>query len=198
LILEHGYTITNFETITTSASNIFNIISGSSNFLGSGEIPDGMFKDWLLVNRRNMRFAKIDNNINKSIYVSIYDPELVMDSGNDLIIVPDFKEVEYEIKLSSNVNMPSKPFYFRYSIWNACNRARIYSLLPSSGDGLSDSVSVEVKYRMIDNSGRQYPFSNLSTAQFINVNGQYETLGESSFNVNLSTLDPESQQRNYS
>lgn len=198
LILEHGYTITNFETITTSAANIFNIISGSSNFLGSGEIPDGMFKDWLLVNRRNMRFAKIDNNINKSIYVSIYDPELVMDSGNDLIIVPDFKEVEYEIKLSSNVNMPSKPFYFKYSIWNACNRARIYSLLPSSGDGLSDSVSVEVKYRMIDNSGRQYPFSNLSTAQFINVNGQYETLGESSFNVNLSALDPESQQRNYS
>ena len=121
-----------------------------------------------------------------------------MDSGNDFIIIPDFREIEYEVKLSSNVNQSSKPFYFRCSTYNIADRIRIYSLLPSAESGLSDSVEVEIKYRMIDDSGRQYPFSPLSIAQFINVNGQSETLSESSFEVNLSQLDPESQQRNYS
>ena len=50
----------------------------------------------------------------------------------------------------------------------------------------------------MDNSGKQQPFSNLAIAQFENVNGQTETLSESSFVVDLTTIEPEAKQRNYS
>ena len=68
LIMEHGYTVTRHELLTTSTSNTFNIISGQSNFLGTGNIPDGMFRGWLLVNRANMKYALIDDNSNKLLY----------------------------------------------------------------------------------------------------------------------------------
>ena len=51
---------------------------------------------------------------------------------------------------------------------------------------------------MIDNSGKLYPYSNLAIAQFENVNGQSETLSESSFNINLADIEPQAKQRNYS
>lgn len=113
LIVEHGYSITKFELVTTSTSNSFNILSGSSNYLGTGNIPDGLFNGWLLVNRANMKYAKIDSNSNKSLFISNFDTSMILDNNNDFIVVPNFLEMEYEVKLSSNVNLPAKPFYFR-------------------------------------------------------------------------------------
>lgn len=198
LIIEHGYTITKYELVTTSTSNSFNIISGSSNYLGTGNIPDGMFNGWLLVNRTNMKYAKIDSNTNKSLFISNFDTSMILDNNNDFIVVPNFLEMEYEVKLSSNVNMPSKPFYFRASIWNITERLRVYAFFPSTSDAMEDEITVSIGYRMLDNSGKQFPFANLAIAQFTNTEGQSETLSESSFVVNLANIEPQAKQRNYS
>lgn len=198
LIVEHGYTITKFELITTSTSNSFNILSGSSNYLGTGDIPDNIFNGWLLVNRTNMKYAKIDSNSNKSLFISNLDTSMILDSNNDFIVVPNFLEMEYEVKLSSNVNMPMKPFYFRASIWNISERLRVYAFFPSASETFTDEITISIGYRMIDNSGKQFPFSNLAIAQFTNINGQSETLSESSFVVNVSDIEPQAKQRNYS
>lgn len=198
LIVEHGYSISKFELVTTSTSNSFNILSGSSNYLGTGNIPDGMFNGWLLVNRTNMKYAKIDSSSNKSLFISNFDTSIILDNNNDFIVVPNFLEMEYEIKLSGNVNLPFKPFYFRASIWNVTERMRVYAFFPSVSDSFTDEISISVGYRMIDNSGKQFPFDSLAIAQFTNVNGQSETLAESSFVVNLADIEPQAKQRNYS
>lgn len=199
LIMEHGYTVTRHELLTTSTSNTFNIISGQSNFLGTGNIPDGMFRGWLLVNRANMKYALIDDNSNKSLYISNLDTYIILDSGNDFIIVPNCNEIEYEVTVSNNVDRPNIPFYFRSSIWNLYTRAKVHAFYPSNDvENFDNQVTITIKYRLMDNSGNQQPFSNLAIAQFENVNGQTETLSESSFVVDLTTIEPEAKQRNYS
>lgn len=199
LIMEHGYTVTRHELLTTSTSNTFNIISGQSNFLGTGNIPDGMFRGWLLVNRANMKYALIDDNSNKSLYISNLDTSIILDSGNDFIIVPNCNEIEYEVTVSNNVDRPNIPFYFRSSIWNLYTRAKVHAFYPSNDvENFDNQVTITIKYRLMDNSGKQQPFSNLAIAQFENVNGQTETLSESSFVVDLTTIEPEAKQRNYS
>lgn len=198
LIVEHGYSITKFELLTTSVSNSFNILSGSSNYLGTGNIPDGMFNGWLLLNRTNMKYAKIDSNSNKSLFISNLDTSMILDNNNDFVVVPNFLEMEYEVKVSSNVALPTKPFYFRASIWNISERMRVYVFFPSVSENFDDEVTISIGYRMIDNSGKQYPFANLAIAQFINVDGQTETLSESSFVVNIAEIEPQAKQRNYS
>lgn len=199
LIMEHGYTVTKHELLTTSTSNTFNIISGQSNFLGTGNIPDGMFRGWLLVNRANMKYALIDDNSNKSLYISNLDTSIILDSGNDFIIVPNCNEIEYEVTVSNNVDRPNIPFYFRSSIWNLYTRAKVHAFYPSDDvENFDNQVTITIKYRLMDNSGNQQPFSNLAIAQFENVNGQTETLSESSFVVDLTTIEPEAKQRNYS
>ena len=199
LIMEHGYTVTKHELLTTSTSNTFNIISGQSNFLGTGNIPDGMFRGWLLVNRANMKYALIDDNSNKSLYISNLDTSIILDSGNDFIIVPNCNEIEYEVTVSNNVDRPNIPFYFRSSIWNLYTRAKVHAFYPSNDvENFDNQVTITVKYRLMDNSGNQQPFSNLAIAQFENVNGQTETLSESSFVIDLTTIEPEAKQRNYS
>lgn len=197
LIFEHGYTINGYELSKTSSSNTFNITSGNSNFLGNGDIPNSIFKDWVLVNRSNMKFAKIKDNVNKSLQIPIFDSELFLNSGNDFIVVPDFSQIEYEIKVSSNLNFPSKPFYFKNSAWNLFTRARIYLLFPSVSESFEDEVTISVKYRMLGNNGKQFPFSNLAISQFYNIEGNIETLSESSFVINLAEIEPK-EQRNYS
>lgn len=198
LIVEHGYTISKFELVTTSVSNSFNILTGSSNYLGTGNIPDGMFNGWLLVNRTNMKYAKIDSNSNKSLFISNLDTSMILDNNNDFVVVPNFLEMEYEVKVSSNVNLPAKPFYFRASIWNISERMRVYAFFPSVSDNFTDEVTISIGYRMIDNSGKQFPFANLAIAQFTNINGQSETLSGSSFVINIADIEPQDKQRNYS
>lgn len=198
LIVEHGYTISKFELVTTSTSNSFNILSGSSNYLGTGNVLDGLFNGWLLVNRTNMKYAKIDSNSNKSLFISNLDTSMILDNNNDFVVVPNFLEMEYEVKVSSNVNLPAKPFYFRASIWNISERMRVYAFFPSVSDAFTDEITISIGYRMLDNSGKQFPFANLAIAQFTNINGIAETLSGSSFVVNLADIEPQAKQRNYS
>lgn len=199
MIVEHGYTINKYELITTSISNSFNILSGSSNFLGTGDIPSGLFNGWLLLNRKNMKYAKIDSNDNKSLFISVFDTSIIEDSGNDFVVIPNFNDIEYQVQVSNNIDLPSKAFYFRSSVWNINTRMRIYAYFKSiSPQSFDDVITVTIKYRMMDNSGKQFPFSNLAIAQFNNIKGQSETLAESNFQVNLTEIEPQAKQRNYS
>jgi len=198
LIVEHGYSITKNSLVVSSSTNIFNIVEGFSNFLGSGDIPDGVFNGWFLLNRKNMKYATIDSNINKALYISNLDTSIIEDNDNDFVVIPNATEIEYEVSVSSNVDKPSIPFYFKKSIWNINSRLKIYAYMPSVSTSFLDSVSVTVKYRMLDDSGKQYPFSNLAIAQFTNIKGNMETLSNSSFSINLADIEPQEKQRNYS
>lgn len=199
LIIEHGYTITKYELITTSASNSFNIVIGSCNYLGTGNIPDGMFNNWILLNRLNMKYSVIDYNSNKSLIINNFDSSIIEGLNDDFIVVPNFNEIEYEVKISSNVDNSSVPFHYRKSITDLNDRLRFYSYFPNIDlVNFSNVITVSIRYRMIDNSGKFYPYSNLAIAQFENVNGQPETLSGSSFDINIIEIEPQAKQRNYS
>lgn len=205
LILEHGYTVTDYVFSTTSSSNVFTITSGSCNFVGSApaDIPDNIFAGWLLVNRANMISAEITSNTGATLYIGSMDSSLVLSSGNDFVVVPNFAEVEYQVQVSSNVTSPDVPFYFRNSIDNVFTRAIIHIPYPTYTDsvldsGMAESVTVSMKYRLKDTAGTLYAFNNLAVAQFINVDGETETLGDSSFTISIADMKPEAVQRNYS
>lgn len=190
LILEHGYKVDSYQFNTIATQNVFQITSGSCNFLGSKPIPDNIFSGWLLINRGNMKYVKIDSNVGNNLYISDFNIEIVSNTPiNDFVVAPNFAEIEYEVKLSGGAVRPSVPFYFRKSIENISSRIRFYSLFPTfSGD---DSITVTTRYRFIDGGGKKYAFQNLAVAPFINTSGEQETLANSSFNINLLEIEPD-------
>lgn len=196
LILEHGYKVYAYELQSSETSTIFTITVGDCNFYGNGDIPNGVLNGWLLINRENMRYLTIDRNENKLLFVNSFDPEIISEN-NDFIIVPPFREIEYEVTCKTdNVAKKSVPFYFRNIISNPQFRLNIYSIFPKYGG--ADVAEFQVRYRFIDDSGNKYPFRNLSVAPFTNINAETETLANSSFSINMSQLQPQEEERNYS
>lgn len=198
LIFETCYTINQFQLIQTSTNNIFNILSGSCNFLGSGTIPNGYFTGWLLVNRKNMKYAEITNNENKEIWVPVLDTDIIEETGNDFIIIPNFQSVEFKVVCSNNVDNPSVPYYAVCPMVDGMNRVRFNLYYPSTKDGYENEVEVKLSYRLKDDTTRNYPYHDLGIASFNNVDGQVETLSQSSFTVNIQDIEPQEKLRNYS
>lgn len=199
LILEHGYKVSRYELTSSSSSNIFRIEIGKSNFFGDGDIPDGFFKGWRLLNRLNMKYVYIDNNSNKDLLITQFDSSMIEPDVNDFIIVPNFEEIEYEIKISNNIDFPEIPFYFKASTWNMNKRIRTYIYFKSvAEDRFDETVEMSIRYRMLDDSGKQRLFKKLPISQFKNIKGDKETLSNSSFKVNTSNMKPVEKQRNYS
>lgn len=98
---EWGYTINRFELVTSADRNTFNIITGSSKYISSNKIPDGIFKGWLLVNRKNMVSVIIDDNASNALYITKLNPFMITDEGDDeFVVVPNVKDIEVEVTLS--------------------------------------------------------------------------------------------------
>jgi hypothetical protein len=196
LILEHGYKVYAYELQSSETSTVFQITLGDCNFYGNGTIPNGVFNGWLLINRENMRYLTINRNEGKLLFVNSFDPEII-GGNNDFIIVPNFREIEYEVICKTeNVAKKSVPFYSRNIISNPQFRLNIYSIFPKYGG--ADVAEFQIRYRFIDDSGKKYPFYNLSVAPFTNINAETETLANSSFSINMSQLQPQEEEKNYS
>lgn len=195
LILEHGYTVDSYELITSGSTNLFTI-TGSNGFLGTSTLPDNIFNSWLLINRNNMISVEINSNVGNALYLNTVDPNLITDDS-DFIIVPNVREIEYEIKVSGNVFNPTVPFYFKKSNQNSKNRCRVYLMLPYDSNSYDDSVTISVKSRNIYDNAEEV-FKDLQIATFVNISGNLETLGESSFDVDVAQLVPTSETKNYS
>ena len=253
---EWGYTVSRFEVVNTAEQNIFNITTGSSKYISSNQIPDGIFAGWLLINRKNMVSVVIDNNISNKLYITTYNPLIVTNEGDDeFVIVPNCRDIEVEVKLnaikrnavtetyntkaiqviqtnktleeikeiygesfiesenlkydaSNNIlvgtvdkNLISDElvnlldvaeygdtkFFFKFSIENVASR---FTLPIEYGQTL-----VSLRYRIIS-STETTKFQGFANSQFVNIKGDAETLGESSFIVIVNK--PEEVQRNYS
>ena len=198
LIFEHGYKITNSEVQQTATDNIVTIQSGSCNFLGSGDIPDHMFDGWLLLNRTNMRYVVITEQLNKVLHIAEYDPELMGGGIIDLVVVPNCNGVEYEITLNNNVNSPSVPFRFKFDVENIRNRVHLSVFYPSVNETFIDVVNMKLRYRLISKTENLNRFYNLAVAEFIDINGESVVMGNSDIDVDMSAIEPEITIRNYS
>lgn len=187
ITIEHGYTITNFELITTSTFNIFRIRSGSCNFLGTGNIPNGLFKNWILVNAETFKSVIIDNNENKDLYISNLDEELLQGTVTKFFVLPPYENIEYEILYSGESVVNSLPRNTLASQGSNVNKI----LLPAPyGD-----LTVSLRYRMI-NGDTSTPKQKFAIAEYINENGEKQIIGDSQFFITFT--EPVVELRNYS
>lgn len=187
ITIEHGYTITNFELITTSTSNILRIRSGSCNFLGTGNIPNGLFKNWILVNAETFKSVIIDNNENKDLYISNLDEELLQGTVTKFFVLPPYENIEYEILYSGESVVNSLPRNTLVSQGSNVNKI----LLPAPyGD-----LTVSLRYRMI-NGDTSTPKQKFAIAEYTNENGEKQIIGDSQFFITFT--EPVVELRNYS
>lgn len=226
LILEHGYKINKYEFTTTSSSNIINITSGTCNYINSiggnifhnpiivdrddydwgktggavNDIPDSIFSNWIVVNRSNMKKARILNNIKGQLFLSDFDSKLLDGDNIDLVIIPNYREIEYEVSINGSVEMPSIPFTFRHFLTNYRTRNvfNIFHFMRLSEFNYKQNPEVKIRYRYIDNNGGTTPFKGLNPCGYFSLLDGYQTLASSSFNIDLERIRPKEKKRNYS
>lgn len=186
---EWGYKINKYELTNTATTNIIDILNGYSNYIPSTNIPDNTFNGWKLLNRKNMVSVDIDYNKANSLYISVLSSALITGEDDDFIIVPNFKEIEIEAKVTgTNYDDDAPNFYFKFSILNRKSRLHIpIEYL---------DTFVELQYRMIDTDNKTTVFQDFAITQFENINKEKETLGNSSFAIYVN--EPEEVKRNYS
>lgn len=186
---EWGYKINKYELTNTATTNIIDILNGHSNYIPSTNIPDNTFNGWKLLNRKNMVSVDIDYNKANSLYISVLSSALITGEDDDFIIIPNFKEIEIEAKVTgTNYDDDAPNFYFKFSILNRKSRLHIpIEYL---------DTFVELQYRMIDTDNKTTVFQDFAITQFENINKEKETLGNSSFAIYVN--EPEEVKRNYS
>lgn len=195
LILEHGYKIDKYEFVTTSSANIINILSGTGNYIKNTDISDDVFNNYIVINRSNMKKAKILKNKKTQLFLSDFDSDLLNGDDIDLIIVPNYNEVEFEIKVNNNGEMSDVPFYFRKFI-SSSYRTRNHLDLIYNAD--VDDMKVDIRYRYIDCDGNTTIFKKLNICGYYSIADGYITLADSSFNIRTKEIKPQEKKRNYS
>lgn len=199
LILEHGYKIDKFEFITTSSSNIINVLKGTCNYIENINIPDNFFSGYIILNRKNMKRAKILKNSKAQLFLSNFDSELISGDDVDLILIPDYSEIEFEIKVSGSIEMADIPFYFRRRISSFCRTRNSFDIFYDYGiKDKNPEVNVKIRYHYIDAKGNETVFKDLNICSYYPIDGGYRTLSGSSFDITIDNIKPKEKIRNYS
>lgn len=185
--VEWGYSIRSLDVTSTSRTNIIKIIDGGSNYISNTNIPDNIFNGWRLLNRKNMMSVEIEYNIRNFLYIPSSVSSLITEEEDELIIIPNANNIEIEIKLSGS-HYNDDRIYLQYAL---ANKKSKFCIPIEYLDTL-----IKLKYRLINKENNSTIFQDFAITQFENINGEMETLGNSSFSVNIP--EPEENKRNYS
>lgn len=186
LTVEHGYTITNFEIVETTTSTIFRIKAGTSNFLGTGSIPNSLFKNWVLVNKNTLKKVPIDDNTDHDLYISKFDEDIIAGDVSQFIVVPPYQNIEYKTSYSGT-NISALPSYHLVSQGSDTNKF----LIPVP----YGEITIVLRYRLISGDDST-PWQKFSIAEYVNENGEKQMIGDSQFIITVN--EPVVELRNYS
>jgi hypothetical protein len=203
LLIEYAYNVKTFNYISTKNGWVLTIISGSCNAFGTNPsaIPHGTFNGFIVVNRDNMKSVKIVSQSGDRIVVENNEDAAKLLSNNpDLIIVPDFTHIEISAFVESNVLVPEIPFTKESGTADGRLRMALDVEYPDGQNELLNStVNVKLKYRMFaerENRGRPFAFN---TAQYHDyIEDVDKTLVSGNLDLNIGSLIPVAEQRNYS
>lgn len=197
LQLQHGFKVLNFETNILSSGYAIDITNGFCNYIDTTNVlPNSLFKGWYLLNRDTMSYSVITDSNDKRLFITELNPDSVI--GTDIVLVPPFKEIEYQITVGGNVPSPGVPYIFKFGIENINNKVVIPILYPTENENYSDNVVVSMKYRMIGSGTEKYQLFDFAVAGFDDYDGVRKSVADSSFNVSIGTIQPASEVRNYS
>lgn len=200
LRIDHAYHVVGYTVTSNENNTIFHINQGYNKLLGANPtLSNNLFNGWVILNRANMKSLKIINNVGNDLYISTFYDAFAESGGgvDDIIIIPPFDEIEYEVTVSHNIYDGAFPFYFRCSAENVTDRIRFYCLFENKEiPGTQDDITIGVKYRYIEN-GNRHPFRPFlqHSFQFQGITRVYSS-GE--FNIHIGDFEPEEQERNYS
>lgn len=183
---EHAYNITAFELSSSASATTFLIKEGYCNFLGTGDIPDELFKGWYLVNRANMKKVVISGNTNKVLSIPQFNDEVVEGDVTSFIVVPPYTTLEYMITYSGE-NISALPYY--HSVTQGSGTNKILIPVPYG------EITLGFRYRMI-NGNDSTAWGKFSIAEFTNENGEKQMIGDSQ--VTMTINEPVVELRNYS
>lgn len=186
LTIEHGYTVTNFEIVETTTATIFRIKAGTSNFLGTGSIPNSLFKNWVLVNKNTLKKVPIDDNTDHDLYISKFDEDIIAGDVSQFIVVPPYQNIEYETSYSGT-NISALPSYHLVSQGSDTNKF----LIPVP----YGEITIGLRYRLISGDDST-PWQKFAIAEYVNENGEKQMIGDSQFIITVN--EPVVELRNYS
>lgn len=196
LLMEHGFSVTDFTVKATTSGYKFTINSGTSNFITTAStLPDHLFKGWWILNRSNMQYCEITDSINKVLSITKIN-SLAVTGTTDIVLIPPFNEIEYSVLVSNNVSAPSSPYVVRCSLENIQNRLMI-PIRWNNGVNYSNVVTLTLKYRIIGFSRDKYPMYLFNTANYLDHDGNIKSCS-GSISIDITGLKPVPEVRNYS
>lgn len=196
LLMEHGFSVTDFTVEATTSGYKFTINSGTSNFITTAStLPDHLFKGWWILNRSNMQYCEITDSINKVLSITKIN-SLAVTGTTDIVLIPPFNEIEYSVIVSNNVSAPLSPYVVRCSLENIQNRLMI-PIRWNNGVNYSDVVTLTLKYRIIGFSRDKYPMYLFNTANYLDHDGNIKSCS-GSISIDITGLKPVPEVRNYS
>ena len=192
LLLEHGFSVTNFSVEVTASGYRLVINSGENNIVKVDTtlpdripLPDHLFKGWWILNLENMQYCEITDSQDNKLTITKINSMAVTGSTN-IVLIPPFNEIEYSVLVSNNVSSPTTPYVIRCSLENIKNRLLI-PIRWNDVSGYSDDVTLTIKYRIIGFSSNKYPFYLLNTANYTDHDGVIKSCS-GTISVNITDL----------
>jgi hypothetical protein len=174
VIVEHGYSITQFSYDVTDSS--ITIVSGTCNVL-KNVLPVNLvtdyFKNWVILNKSNMKSLRITSNVAAVLDVEGFSDSFLTGVDDVLYVIPDYQEIEYQFSFSGSDTRGN--IYRKFSMQNILNRFDFPIL--------SGTSTVVIKGRMINKINNQTTFENLAATEFVNISGVSQTLINSSLTI---------------
>lgn len=172
---EWGYKVIRYDVTISSTNNLFTILDGESKYIGNNSISDNIFAGWKLINLDNMISVDIDSNTGSILSISKFNPDIVSENA-DFVIVPQTKNIEIEVRVVNDSEDVKSTNLF--NIDNQKNRI----FLPL----IEGRNEIHLKYRLLGNNNATI-YRNFANSYFINQRGEEETLGQSSFIVDVES-----------
>lgn len=182
LLMEFCYFIDSF----TVSGNTITINSGVSNkYPTINDAPDGVFNGCYLFNKTNNTKALIADFT--SGICTLIDSNIQIGQSDELYIIPNADEIEFELVLNTNSdNNYKKPLHFRSKIDDCYSRIRLVSNM----DGSFVDPEVKINYRLINNNTNTL-YSEIDACNYLdgieNTSKLY-TVGGILIKVNALTL----------
>lgn len=197
LQFEHGFRVTGFDRYVVATGYRLDIQGGSHIFPNAASLngQNHLFQGWYLLNKTTMAYSVIDDSSNNRLFISDLNPDSVSDTN--IVIVPPFNEIEYQITVGNNVPSPTIPYVFKFSTDNIRNKCIIPIMWKERIAG-ADEVTVSLRYRIIGSENDKYPLTKFTNSNFTRYDNLTLPLSDSSFVVYISDIQPEEVQRNYS
>lgn len=203
LFVEFAYKINSFDYASNGGNYSLTISSGSCNALAvdPASLPNGLFNGFVVLNRDNMRSVKIlAQTANVLSIENDENASMLLSDNSDLIIIPDFSQLEVAAIVDGNVDEASIPFTKQVGTADGRMRMCIDVKYPQSGDSsLQDSIGIQLKYRLFSGDGqRGYPFA-FNTATYHDYIRDIDAIaGNGHIDVELASIVPVEPERNYS